>query len=159
MVEYPEEYRSPHYDGVLEKIEMYLEAAKKNFGPELEDARNLYNGLFGKIEENLPNGWEKVVMYVRYTGKYEIKFFVLQSRHWKDCYSIPGVNKSALVKLFDKYSKKRASIKEVFGEKKPNSIMTFAVNRNGSWKNYQDFKEDFVMHPDWELIWKKKYLR
>lgn len=85
-----------------------LEAAEllKNDNKVLNEASNemnnkLFQNIFDKLQNYLPDGWKKVKFHAIYSeGSYEMKYFVdTGNGKYKDCFNL-GFSKDKLIKLF-----------------------------------------------------------
>ena len=120
----------------------------------------IFQDVFDMVQEVLPNGWKKFVLFVGYTaGSYSIKYYTDDgSGVYTDCFSQKNVNKLQLMKLFMNIDKILASERKKLDDKNKWSVMTMIVNFDGSMKvelDYTDISENTIAY---EQEWKNKYL-
>lgn len=120
----------------------------------------MYQNIFDIIESMLPNGWNKVVLYANYSeGSYSIKFYVKNAdNQYKDCYSLEGVSKAGLIKVFMSIDKIISPERKKLTNKEKWSVMTLVVNRKGTFKaeyEYENISDNLF---EYESAWKTKYL-
>ena len=120
---------------------------------------NLFQNVFDLIQDYLPDGWEKTVLFVGYTtGSYTMKFYAKKNRDYIDCFSFEGVSKADLIKLFMKIDKVLKAERDKLSGKEKWTVFTMSVDSTGSMKtffDYEDHSEDMIAY---EKEWKKKYL-
>lgn len=120
----------------------------------------LFQDIFDKLQEGLPEDWDKVALYVAYfDGNYTMKYHVKDDKTgYVDCYNIPGMNNSKLVKLFMSLDKIIAPERDKLGKKKW-SVMTMIVSSDGDFKSEFDYANIDDISLDYEEAWEKKYLK
>lgn len=120
----------------------------------------VYQQLFDKLQEGLPEEWDKVVLYIAYfEGSYAMKYYVKNDKNmYNDCYSIKGLSNSKLAKLFIGMDKILTPEREALGNKKW-SVMTMIVSADGDFKVEYDYSKIDDISLDYEEAWEKKYLK
>lgn len=121
---------------------------------------NVYQTVFDKVVDFLPDGWKKMVFFAGYTnGSYTMKFYSENcNKEYKDCFNMPGVSKASLVKLFMEIDKVLSAHRKKLGNDKAWMVFTMSVNSDGCMKtdfDYDNHSDDMVA---FEEIWKAKYL-
>ena len=119
----------------------------------------MFQNVFDIVSEFLPNGWNRMVLFAGYTkGSYSIKFYSkVGSDDYVDCFSIPGVSKAELIKVFMRIDKVLSENRSQLGDMAW-TIFTMAVGSDGTMKTefeYEDHSEDMIAY---EKQWKEKYL-
>ena len=63
---------------------------------------NMFQNIFDKLQEVLPQKWDKIVFYASYfQGSYNMKYFIdLGDGEYKDCFSLGNIPNMQLMKLF-----------------------------------------------------------
>ncbi len=122
---------------------------------------SIFQVVFDKIEEFLPDGWSKMVFFAGYTeGSYSMKFYYKKTESgFVDCFSIPNVSKAKLIKLFMDIHKVLSVSRKELGERNVWSVFTMTVNEDGSMKTdfeYEDHTEDMI---EYKEKWAERYLR
>lgn len=120
---------------------------------------SLFQSVFDLIQEYLPDGWKKTVLFVGYTtGSYTMKFYAKMNSDYIDCFSFEGVSKADLIKLFMKIDKVLKAERDKLSGKDKWTVFTMSVDSTGAMKtffDYDDHSEDMIA---FEKEWKKKYL-
>lgn len=120
----------------------------------------LFQNVLDKIQDYLPADWRKMVFFAGYTeGSYSMKFYSKAQRgSFTDCFSLPGIKRTKLIKTFmdiDKIlARERAGLE---GESRW-TVFTMMVDSDGNMKtefDYNDHSDDMVMY---EKEWEQKYL-
>lgn len=119
----------------------------------------LFQEIFDKLQDGLPEEWDKVVLYVAYfDGNFTMKYYAKKDETgYVDCYNIEGMNNSKLVKLFMSLNNIIAPDREKLGKKKW-SVMTMIVSADGEFKTEFDYDNIDDISLDYEDDWEKKYL-
>jgi len=120
----------------------------------------LFQDIYEKIEEFLPNRWEKVAFYAGYTaGSYSMKYYVDNgSGEYIDCFSLPNVKKPQLIQLFMSIDKIITPVRKSFDDQNKWTVLSMIIDSNGKMKtdfDYCDISENAISY---EKEWKKKYL-
>lgn len=117
--------------------------------------------VFNRIIPFLPSDWSQLIFYAGYTtGSYSMKFYYKETgnHEYIDCFSIPGISKADLIKLFMDIDK-TLSMDRILSDKKMWTIFTLTANSSGYIKSdyeYEDHSEDLVK---FEATWERRYLR
>lgn len=155
-----EKYREGKIDS--QKMVLLLESSikkesNKKRGTTMDD--NIFQNVFDLIQDYLPDGWEKTVLFVGYTtGSYSMKFYAKTNSRYIDCFSFAGVSKKDLTKLFMKIDKVLKTERNKLTEKNKWTVLTMVVDSTGAMKTffeYDDHSDDMIAY---EKKWKKKYL-
>lgn len=120
----------------------------------------IYQTIFDKLQNYLPEKWNKLVFYAGYTdGSYSMKYFVKNGDGaYVDCFSLQGVNRSELIKLFIDINKDLAAERENLDLKHKWTVFTMVVDQFGKMRtefDYTDISENSIAY---EQDWKKRYL-
>lgn len=120
----------------------------------------LFQNVFDKIQDGLTEDWDKVVIYIAYfAGSYTMKYYVKEEKEdFVDCYNIPRMTNSKLVKLFMSLDKLISPEREKMGDKKW-SVMTMIVTADGDFKSEFDYTNIDDISLEYEESWEKKYLK
>lgn len=120
----------------------------------------LFQKVFDKLQDGLPEDWEKVVFYVAYLdGSYSMKYFVNNGNgKYTDCFSIGNLTNTQIIKLFIGIDKVIRPIRKKLSEKEKWMSMTLKVDSKGNFKSEFDYKpiDDPI---EYEKNWKKKMLK
>ena len=121
---------------------------------------SVFQEIFDMIQDYMPRDWKKMVLFAGYTdGSYSMKYYCMSSDGtYKDCFSIPGVSRADLIKLFKNIDTILSSERDGLDEKDKWTIFTMAVSDAGRMKaefDYKDHSEDLISY---ERQWKRKYL-
>ena len=120
---------------------------------------NIFQNVFDLIQDYLPDGWKKTVLFVGYTkGSYSMKFYAKTNSKYIDCFSFAGVSKADLIKLFMKIDKVLKAERDKLTGKDKWTVFTMLVDSTGTMKtffDYDDHSDDMI---EYEKKWKKKYL-
>ena len=129
----------------------------KKRGASIEN--NIFQNVFDLIQDYLPDGWKKTVLFVGYTkGSYSMKFYAKTNSKYIDCFSFAGVSKTDLIKLFMKIDKVLKAERDKLTGKDKWTVFTMLVDSTGTMKtffDYDDHSDDMI---EYEEKWKKKYL-
>ena len=121
----------------------------------------IFQDVFNVIQPALPEGWEKMILFVGYTeGSYTMKYFTSDGKgEYTDCFNQKGLSKAQLIKLFMNIDKIVGGERKKLNEKNKWSVMTMIVCKDGSMKTdfeYSDISENAI---EYEQSWKKKYIK
>ena len=121
----------------------------------------IFQNIFDIIQPVLPNGWQKMVLFVGYTaGSYTMKYYTVdETGRYTDCFDQKGISKAQLIKLFMNIDKVVGFERKKLGEKNVWSVLTLTVTHDGKMKaelDYSDISENIIAY---EYDWKKKYLQ
>lgn len=124
----------------------------------MEDS--VYQTVFDKIIEFLPEGWKKAVFFAGYTdGSYTMKFYFEDgNKTYTDCFNMSGASKAKLVKLFMEIDKALSAQRKEQGADKTWTVFTMIVDSNGHMEadyDYDDHSKDMIAY---EEKWEAKYL-
>lgn len=122
--------------------------------------QKVFQDVFDKISDYLPVAWEKMVFYAAYTeGSYSMKFYSQNDQgEYMDCFSIPGIERNKLIRLFMDIDKVLSKERICLDDKNRWSVFTMVVDFKGNMKtefDYNDGSEDMIAY---EKKWKRKYL-
>lgn len=120
----------------------------------------LFQKIFDKIADVLPQEWSKTVFYAAYMENgYSMKFYVCGSdKEYRSCYDLDEVSDNRLTELFIDINKDIQAVREGLSGKEKWNILTLNVNREGSFKadfDYSNIDENFISY---EYGWKERYL-
>lgn len=120
----------------------------------------LFQTIFDKLQEGLPERWEKTIFYAGYTeGSYSMKFYVDEGDGiYKDCYRLQTMKDSEMIKLFMQINEEIRVVREQLSDKERWNVLTMCVGSNGVFKvefDYADIGENRIVYED---EWKKHYL-
>lgn len=120
---------------------------------------SIYQDIYDIIANTLPDEWKKVVLYMNYSeGSYSIKYYVKNKfNQYKDCYSLEGVSKTGLIKIFIEINKIIAPERNVLSEKDKWSVMTLTIEKTGSFNVEYEYGLMESMFES-EAAWERKYL-
>lgn len=113
------------------------------------------------LERTLPDSWETVVFYAEYSDDaFSIEYFVKtpQQADFIKCFSVPGVERTALLKDFIEIDKVISPEREALDPSKRWSTMTLVLQADGKFRvdyGYDDSDESPYLK---KQAWKKKYL-
>lgn len=121
----------------------------------------MFQNIFNKLQEFLPEKWSKVVLYIGYTaGSYTMKYYTADSKGvYTDCFSQKGVNKADLIKLFMELDKICKKERMDLVDKNRWTVLSMVVDSDGNMKtdfDYADISENAITY---EQGWKEKYLK
>ena len=122
---------------------------------------NMFQKVFDLISDYLPSEWSRMVFFAVYTeGSYSMKFFFkLYNSDFVDCFSIPGVPKAKLIKLFMDIDTVLSVNRTELGKDNVWTVLSMIVDDTGFMKTYfeyDDHSEDLVAY---EKKWTEKYLK
>ena len=118
----------------------------------------LYQNIFDRISVFLPDGWERLVVYLEYgEDSYSFSFYVKQKGKYVKCYDLPGISEEELMNAF------KLIDKEVLEERKKTkrdlwSNMTMTVDNDGNMLTDYDYTNLSVGSYKYSKHWKAKYL-
>lgn len=120
----------------------------------------IYQDIFDKLLDFLPDDWKKVIYVAWYTnGSYSMKFYSkTDNNKYVDCFNMPGISKSAITNLFMDLHRLIAENREELDKNKLWTVFTMQVDSNGYMKaffEYEDHSRDLLKY---EREWEKKYL-
>lgn len=120
----------------------------------------IFQKIFDLLQEYLPIGWKKVVLYAGYsTGSYSINFHVMTSdSSYVDCYNLKTCSKVQLIKLFMNINSVLEPSRKTT-DKSAWTVFTMIVDNNGNMKTYFDYEDISETFIAYEKKWKEKYLR
>jgi len=116
--------------------------------------------IIDKLEELLPGGWKKVILFVGYTvGSYSMKYYTDNGNgQYVDCFSQNGVDKAHLIKLFMEIDRIISQERKNLDDKSKWTVMTMMVNSDGRMKTEYDYTDISKNAIAYEHSWKEKYL-
>lgn len=120
----------------------------------------IFQKVFNLVQPFLPEGWNKMILYVGYTvGSYSMKFYTCDSQGtYTDCFKCKEISKAKLIQLFMSVDKLLAPERRTLDEKNKWSVMTMIVDSEGNMKtefDYTDISENTIAY---EQRWKEKYI-
>lgn len=120
----------------------------------------IFQEVWDKIQDYLPDGWKKVVFFAGYTeGSYGMKFYCKSDGgSYIDCFRLPGAIKTKLIRTFMDVDKILAKERKKLDGKNKWTVFTMMVDADGNMKaefDYSDYSEDMISY---EREWKNKYL-
>ncbi len=112
--------------------------------------------IYEKLTSIIPVDWEKLIYRADYgQDSWSMIFYVVQGNGViKDCYSLKGVSRGELIKLFSELNAKLEASQDVEGW----HVMTMTIARNGTFKTdfvYEDISENLA---EYYKYWERKYL-
>lgn len=118
----------------------------------------IYQSIFDEVSKYLPNGWDKVVIYLEFgEASYSISFYVREHGRYIKCYDLSDVSDEELYQSFKKINKEvMQQCNEILGEKWTN--MTMVVEQSGKMHvdfDYTDLTENAYQY---SKHWKRKYI-
>ena len=117
----------------------------------------VYQSIYDELEGYLPNGWDKLIVYLEYgNDSYSFSFYVKTDGKYTKCYDLPKISDEALAKSFSNIDK--VVLKERKEEKELWSNMTMIVSNEGEMHtdfDYTDLSEGTYRY---KQNWKDKYL-
>ena len=121
---------------------------------------NVLQSIFDRLQPILPERWEKMILYVAYTGgSYSMKFYTSdETGDFTDCFNQTGISKMQLIKLFMEINKILEPERKSLDDKNRWSVMTMIVETEGNVKvefEYTDSSENTI---EYENEWNEKYL-
>ena len=120
----------------------------------------LFENIFEKLKDFLPENWQKVIFRVCYFGEsYNMKFYVdLGDKKYRDCFDTLIFGNVPLIGLFMDVNEIIAPIRNGLQDTEKWTVMTMSMDLHGNKKmefECADIKEDFTSY---EEKWKKRYL-
>lgn len=115
-----------------------------------------FHAIYEKLSGIITEDWEKLIYRADYGhDSWSMIFYVVQGNEAiKDCYSLKGVSRGELIKLFSELNAELKESREMEGW----YVMTMIVSRYGRFKTdfvYDDISENLAeYYKDWE----SKYL-
>ena len=121
----------------------------------------IFQKVFDLIQPYLPEGWEKLILYVAYTtGSYSMKFYTADyDGIYTDCFCQKNVNRAQLIKLFMEIDKILTMKRNSLDEKNKWSVMTMTVHSSGKIKAEFDYTDISKKAIEYEQNWREKYLK
>lgn len=120
----------------------------------------LIQQIFEQIEENLPQGWQKMALRFEDVPnvKTSIKYYVSDKDGYKECFETVKDIRTlypALVKIKDLLieEKKKLSAKEQW------TVFTLLVDSEGDFNAYYDYNYNAENQAEYEKAWEQKYLK
>lgn len=119
---------------------------------------SIFQNIFDKIQDYLPDNWQKMIFFAGYTnGSYSMKFYAkMEQGTCVDCFNIPGISKAKLIKLFMEIDQIIKKERDKLDENNKWTILTMSVDSNGKMKtnfDYYDHSKDMI---SFEKEWKDK---
>jgi len=121
----------------------------------------VFQNIFDKLQEYLPNNWKKVILYAGYTvGSYSIKYYVdCGEGQYIDCFDLYGITeRQQLVRLFMEIDKILLPIRNELKEGKKWTVMTMIVDSEGNMRSEFDYENINETSIEYEKGWKERYL-
>lgn len=120
----------------------------------------IFQKVFNLVQPFLPEGWNKMILYVGYTvGSYSMKFYTCDFQGvYTDCFKYKEISKVKLMQLFMSIDKLLTPERRMLDDKNRWSVMTMIVDSAGSMKtefDYADISENTIVY---EQRWKEKYI-
>lgn len=121
---------------------------------------NMFQEIFDKLQDYLPNEWSSLVFYAAYfDGSYSMKYYIKDNKNeYVDCYNTIDLPSIQFTKLFISLDKVISQYRKELDDNKKWSVMTMVINSDGNMKTnytYEDISESFIKYED---TWKKEYL-
>ncbi len=119
-----------------------------------------FQSIFEELQKVTPNDWERIAFYAEYSeGSYSMKFYVKSNDTYTDCFNLPDINKSELIKTFMKIDSVIKPIREHIPSEKKFNVLTIIISSDGKFNadfDYTDIQDNvLVYHKNWE----NKYLK
>ena len=132
---------------------------KKERRSKISMSNDVLQKIFDTIEPVLPEDWKKMILFIGYTaGSYTMKYYTSDNTgKYTDCFSLEGVNRSQLTKVFMGINKILKTERDKLDEKNKWSVMTMIVSSDGKMRaefDYSDISENAIAY---ERKWKEKY--
>ena len=120
----------------------------------------IFQDIFYKIQDFLPDLWNKIVLYASYTeGSYSMKFYVnLEGDNYIDCFSIPNIDRKKIINMFIEFDKMISIERNNELLKNKWNVLTMIVDSEGNMKTYFDYRNIDNNIIEYENEWKNKYL-
>ncbi len=120
----------------------------------------IYQTIFDKLQDFMPQKWNKLVFYASYTdGSYSMKYYIEnEEEKYIDCFSLQGVKKSDLIKLFIDINKDLSAERESLNAKQKWTVLTMIVDKSGKMRTEFDYADTSENSIAFEQDWKKRYL-
>ena len=121
----------------------------------------MFQSIFDSLSKVLPDKWDRVVFRADYTeGSYSMKYYVKTvDGEYVDCYSLPGILRAHIIKIFMDIDKIVSCHRKGLTEKDKWSVLTMTISNDGKFKtdfDYSDISDSSISYHD---EWEKKYLR
>jgi len=121
-------------------------------------SKDFFQKVYSEIEQYLPIGWEKVVIYLEYgEASYSFSFYVKINETYVKCYDLKNVSESQLFKSFEKINKITEPERKNLDETWSNS--TIVVDCNGKMHADFDYTDLSAGTYQFKKEWRKKYLQ
>ena len=121
----------------------------------------IFQKVYDVLADLLPSKWTKVIFRADYAeGSYGMKYYVAgDDGKFIDCYSLTGVSRLQIIKVFKDINKFLSTVRANLPEKDRWSVMTMTISADGSFKtdfDYTDISESVIAYM---AEWEKKYLQ
>lgn len=121
---------------------------------------NIFQEVFDLLQGFMPQNWTKTILFAGYTeGSYSMKYYCrTENGTFTDCFSIDGVSRADLLKLFVNIDKILFKERASLDDNRRWSVLTMIIDSDGKMRtefDYDDHSEDMLAY---EKEWKKKYL-
>lgn len=123
--------------------------------------QTMFPGIVSILERTLPDDWNTVIFYAKYSDDaFSIEYYVKmrQSNSFIKCFSIPGIERAALLNDFIEIDKVISAERESLDQSKRWSSMTLVLQASGKFRvdyGYDNLDESPYLK---KQEWKKKYL-
>lgn len=120
----------------------------------------IFQTIFDKVVDFLPDGWKKMIFFAEYTtGSYTMKFYSENgNKEFLDCFSMPGVSKASLIKLFMEIDRDLSAQRKKLTSERTWTVFTMSVDSDGHMKTYYDYDDHSEDMVAFEKHWEAKYL-
>ena len=124
-----------------------------------EKLQKVIQEVFCKVEEYLPQEWEKCCFYAAFTvGTYTMKFYVKNKKgEYVDCFNL-GIDDNQLTFLFMDIDDIIRPYRDALDAKQKWSVLTLLVESSGKFGVEFDYTEVSENSIDYQRGWEKKYL-
>lgn len=117
---------------------------------------NIYQQIYNEIDQFLPNGWEKLVIYIEYGfNSYSISFYVTTKGKTVKCFDLPHIDELELLASFSKIDKFVGPEREKEVDKWSNMTLVIEGENFDADFDYTDLSKGGFAY---KREWKKKYL-
>ena len=118
----------------------------------------IYQLIFDKLEQYLPNYWDRLVVYLEHgAGSYSYSFFVKVGTSYTKCYDLKGINEDDLMTSFAQIEK-AVSVERAKSKTELWTNMTMVVEATGKMKTAFDYTDLSSGSYQYKKSWKKAYL-
>ena len=120
----------------------------------------VFQDIFDRILEVLPDGWRRLVVYIDYMGESSGINFYTNNGDGKyiDCFSQKGISREQLINLFIDIGKILAPERRALDDKNKWSVMTMVIDSDGNMEAEFDYTDISGSIIEYEREWKNKYL-